>query len=454
MLLCAGIIARTRTHTDSTGTEEKGEKEEALMAAPQQQRHQQQRRQRQPRDTQVPDMDKVSVGTYVDMAVAVVTHALDRRDALAADIDQLALLGVVERDLLGPHQMRPSRQVLLASASRFWRGLALLAGCGRATSLMAPDDARRWRASMAAWPPTPLTVARYLHDHSACPPPLGLVDSSAASTRGARASGPLTERPDVNRADAVLEWLATDLDQRAGVGHMPDHLPYDMRTTAHAIWCGYDVDRDLTLYILIDEPTATPRAAARMVHTVSARMPSVTSLPIAGTRGGTWSGPLLAMAFTGAAGPGDARAVDTAFVGQPAPLRRAIMAAGGAPFAMRVVRVAPGALTRAADRGRAVWAAFELGHALDARQRRGLGGADAAVATAARTIRRTIASLIDRDEADEAAGRPMALAWDVLAPPFWDAACLLGVATKALTRATAFEAAVLASNAAQVALGS
>lgn len=404
--------------------------------------------------THVPDMDAVPVSTYVDMAMAAVIHALDRRDALAADIDQLALLGVVERDLLGPQQTRPPRQTLLTSAARFWRGLVSLAGCGRATSLMTPDEARRWRAAMAKWPPTPLTVIRYLCDHSLCPAPLDLVDLST-SRRDAMVSGPATERPDVNRADAVLEWLAADLDRRLGAGRAPDHSPYDMRTAAHVIWCGRDVDRDITFFILVDESTATPRAAARMVRTAPTRMPSVTSLAGVATGGGMWSGAPLAMAFTGAVGPGDARAVDASFVGQPARLRRAIMAAGGAALAMRVVRVAPGALARAADRGRAVWTTFELAHALDDRQRRhGPDGAGAsAVVSAARTIRRALAGLVDRDEADEAAGRPVASALDALAPPFWDAACLLGVGTKALTRATAFEAATLASSAARVALG-
>ncbi|AVK77272.1 hypothetical protein pmac_cds_584 [Pandoravirus macleodensis] len=404
--------------------------------------------------TRVPDMDTVPVSTYVDMAMAAVIHALDQRDVLAAGIDQLALLGVVERDLLGPQRTRPSRQTLLASAARFWRGLASLAGCGRATSLMAPDEARRWRAAMAKWPPTPLTVIRYLHDHSLCPPPLDLVDLSTGGG-DILASAPTTERPDVNRADAVLEWLAADLDQRLGVGRMPDHLPYDMRAAAHVIWCGRDVDRDLTLFILVDEATATPWAAARMTRASPTHMPSVTSLAGVATSGGMWSGAPLAMAFTGAVGPGDTRAVDASFVGQPARLRRAIMAAGGATLAMRVVRVAPGALARVADRGRAVWTTFELAHALDNRQRHGPDGADAsAVASAARTIRRALVGLIDRDEADEAAGRPVASALDALAPPFWDAACLLGVGTKALTRATAFEAATLASSAARVALGS
>lgn len=406
------------------------------------------------RGPRVPDMDAVPVAAYVDMAMAVVLDALDRRDALAADIDQLALLGVVERDLLGPQRTRPSRQTLLTSAARFWRGLASLAGCGRATSLMPPDDARHWRATLARWPPTPLTVARYLHERSACPPPSGLA-GLPADARAALASVPFAPCPDVNRADAVLEWLAADLDQRLGLGRAPEPPPsYDMRTAAHVIWCGRDIDRDLTLFILVDEPTATPRAAARMAMAGSTRAPSVTSLAGVGTGGGMWSGAPLAMAYTGAAGPGDARAAEATFVDQPSRLRRAIMAAGGATLAMRVVRVAPGALARVADRGRAVWTAFQLSRALDGQYRRGTDGAGAAAVSAARAVHRALVDLIDHDEADEAAGRPVASALDALAPPFWDAACLLGVGTKALMRATAFEAATLASSAAQVALGS
>ncbi|AVK75983.1 hypothetical protein pneo_cds_376 [Pandoravirus neocaledonia] len=407
------------------------------------------------RGQHVPDIDSLSVDAYVDMATAVVLYALDRRDALAADLDQLALLGVIERDLLGAQHARPSRQALVASAARFWRGLASLAGGGRATSLMTPDDARHWRASLARWPPTPLTVARYLNERSPCRPPPGLVAPRDDERQGSIMPSPLVERTDVNRADAVLEWLAVDLDRRLGVGRTPDSVAYDMRTVPHVIWCGRDAERDLTLFILVDEPTATPRAAARMVLADPGRTPSVTPLPGVGAGGGVWSGAPLAMAFTGAAGPGDTRATEATFVGQPSRLRRAIMAAGAATYAMRVVRLAPGALARAADRGRAVWTAFELAHALDNNRRRhGAGGADAAVVSAARAIRCALAGLIDRDEADEAAGRPVASALDALAPPFWDAACLLGVGIKALTRATAFEAATLASSAARVALGS
>ncbi|AGO84608.2 hypothetical protein psal_cds_677 [Pandoravirus salinus] len=420
-------------------------------------------------ESTLPNLDVMPMATYVDAAVGRLVEALDRRDAMSADVNQLALLGVIEGDLFGRGHPRPRRDALLLVASRFWAGLAALAGSGRAAALMPRESAARWLAGPGTWPSTPSSLARFLSDHcvaTTAPPrarsSCALVDATTytgpASKHGGQTPSPpanvsegvraparlaLTE---VERVDDLLGWLASDLDARLRHGQRTGNLnrgesyaPAD----AHVLWRAHDVAIGRTLYVLVDEATSIPRASSITSWTsTSAR--TATAAPIPGmVPSSLWSGTPLVMAFAGLTGTEGSRAARAAFVDLPPNLRSAIMAMGAAGLPMRVVRVPPGAMERAIARGRAAWAAFDLRVAIDACRRLPPGARghhfDAIVASAA-AVSKTVALAVDDDAAHDAAGRPGPRASWALAPSFWDATRPFGVRSNCLADLAAVDA--------------
>lgn len=414
----------------------------------------------------------MAVPAYVDAAMDRLVKALDRRDAFAADIDQLALLSVVEGDLFGRGRARPHRGALVVVAARFWSGIAALAGFGRAIALMSPEAGAHWTAGPAAWPPTPSSLARFLSERHALvrtPPsgPAGARPGRASVDLCAGTPAPPPDTPagaahiEVRRIDALLGWLAADLDARLRSAARPlptiadrAYAPAD----AHILWRAHDIALSRALYVLVDEATVTPRASSYVVWAVPSGAATILALPDVAPDG-PWSGAPLAAAFAGLTGAEGSGAPAVAFVDLPVGLRMAAMATGAAALPMRAVRVPPGAMQRAIERGRAVWAVLDLRAAIDARKRRQntqsieadderAPGAD--VIEAATVVRETLAAAIDDDAVCGAAGRLGPKAIHALGAPFWDAARLLGVDFGGLVNMAAMEAACAV---ARVALG-
>ncbi|AVK75001.1 hypothetical protein pqer_cds_579 [Pandoravirus quercus] len=400
------------------------------------------------RPTALPDLDAMTMPAYVDAAMGRLIEALDRRDAFAADVHQLALLGIVEGDLFGRGHPRPPRDALLVAAARFWGGLATLAGSGRATSLMSRETAAHWFAGPAAWPSTPSSLARFLSERHALVTraPSCLVSTTTETDQRRPALRPLVGMPssavpstraapeEVQRVDALLGWLAADLDARlryAAPASRPRHNVAYAPTDAHVLWRAHDTALGRTLYALVDEATSTLRASSCIAWT-TVSVCTATARPVHDVAPSSpWSGTPLAMAFAGLTGADGSGAPRVAFVDLAANLRQAIMAMGAAGLPMRSVRVPPDAMQRAIARGRAVWTALDLRTIIDTCRRLPSSTADseryASTIAAAAIIRETLAVAIDDDAACDAAGRPGPRAACVLGRPFWDAARVFGV---------------------------
>ncbi|AJF97720.1 hypothetical protein TW95_gp0986 [Pandoravirus inopinatum] len=414
------------------------------------------------RPTALPDLDAMSMPAYVDAAMGRLVEALDRRDAFAADVHQLALLGIVEGDLFGRGHPRPARDALLVAAARFWGGLAALAGSGRATSLMSRGTATHWFAGPAAWPSTPSSLARFLSERHALvtQAPACFISATTETDQRRPALRPLVGMPptvgpptrtapeEVQRVDALLGWLAADLDARsryAAPVSRPRHNAAYAPTDAHVLWRAHDAALGRTLYVLVDEATSTPRASSCITWTTTASVCTTTARPVPDVAPSSpWSGTPLAMAFAGLTGADGSGAPRVPFIDLAANLRQAIMAMGAAGLPMRIVRVPPDAMQRAIARGRAVWTALDLRTIIDACRRLPSPAADsehyASTIAAAAVIRETLAVAIDDDAACDAAGRPGPRAACVLGRPFWDAARMFGVEPNPLIDLTAVDA--------------
>lgn len=387
------------------------------------------------------------MAAYVDATMARLVGALDCRDSLTADVEQLALLSVVEGDFFGRRCPRPPRDALLLVAARFWTGLAALAGSGRAASLMPPETAARWTAGPAAWPSTPSSLARFLSDRHATPvhAQSGPVSTAASATPSVRAAP-----AEVQRVDNLLGWLAADLEARLPrVAHVPAArcAAYVPAAAAHILWRAHDAALGRTLYVLADEAASTPRASSCVPWSATpSRADVATAVPGVAPRS-PWSGAPLAMAFSGLTGVGGPGASRAAFIDLGANLRRAIVAMGAAGLPMRVVHVPAGSMHRAIARGRAVWTALDLRTIADGcRHRCAPDSADkrraplAVAVSAADVITETTAVAIDDDAACDAAGRPGPRAGCVLTRPFWEAARVFGVEPGAVADLVAIEA--------------
>lgn len=394
------------------------------------------------RPTALPDLDAMSMAAYVDATMARLVGALDCRDGLIADVEQLALLSVVEGDFFGRRCARPPRDALLLVTARFWTGLSALAGSGRATSLMPPEVAAHWTAGPAAWPSTPSSLARFLSDRPVAP----------VHAR----SGPA----EVQRVDDLLAWLAADLEARLPrVARVPVArcATYAPAAAAHVIWRAHDAALGRTLYVLADEATSTPRASSCVAWSATPSCAeAATAVPGVAPRS-PWSGAPLAMAFSGLTGTGGPGASRVAFVDLGANLRRAITTMGAAGLPMRVVRVPAGSMHRAVARGRAVWTALDLRAVADGCRRRcapdDRRASMAAAVSAADVIAETTAVAVDDDAACDAAGRPGPRAGCVLTRPFWEAARVFGVEPGAVADLVAIEAVSTVAAAARDAFG-
>lgn len=398
------------------------------------------------------------MAAYVDAAMARLVGALDCRDGLTADVEQLALLGVVEGDFFGRRCPRPPRGALLLVAARFWTGLAALAGAGRATSLMSPEVAAHWTTGPAAWPSTPSSLARFLSDRPAASAHAqsGPADAAASATPSVR-----TAPAEVQRVDDLLGWLAADLEARlprvapVPIARCSNYVP---AAAAHVLWRAHDAALGRTLYVLADEATSTPRASSCVAWSATPSCAEEAATPISGVAPRSpWSGAPLAMAFSGLTGTGGPGAPRVAFIDLGANLRRAITTMGAAGLPMRVVRVPAGSMHRAIARGRAVWTALDLRAVTDGcRRRRAPDDRRASMAvavSAADVIAETTAVAVDDDAACDVAGRPGPRAGCVLTRPFWEAAHVFGVEPGAVADLVAIEAVRAIAAAARDAFG-
>ncbi|QBZ81189.1 hypothetical protein pclt_cds_596 [Pandoravirus celtis] len=429
------------------------------------------------RPTALPNLDAMSMPAYVGAAMGRLVEALDRRDVFAANVHQLALLGIVEGDLFGRGRPRPSRDALLVAAARFWGGLAALAGSGRATSLMSREMATHWFAGPAAWPSTPSSLARFLSERHALvtQPPPWFAGATTETHQQRPALRPLVGAPssagpsanaapeEVQRVDALLGWLAADLDARlryAAPASRPRHNTDYEPTDAHVLWRAHDAALGRTLYILVDKATSTPRASSCITWT-TASMCTATARPVRDIAPSSpWSGTPLAMAFAGLTGAEASGASRVAFVDLEANLRRAVMAMSAAGLPMCIVHVPPNAMQRTIARGRAVWTALDLRAAIDACRRLPPRAGDSeyyvsidSTIAAAVVIRETLAVAIDDDAACSASGRPGPRAACALGRPFWDAARVFGVEPDPLADLTAVDAVGVVAGIVRDALG-
>ncbi|BCU03983.1 hypothetical protein [Pandoravirus japonicus] len=411
------------------------------------------------RPTALPDLDAMSMGTYVDAAMARLVRALDCRDGLTADVEQLALLSVVEGDFFGRRCPRPPRDALLLVAARFWTGLSALAGSGRAASLMPPEVAAHWTAGPAAWPSTPSSLARFLSDLPAAPVcarsgPAGAATGAVSATPSMRAAP-----AEVQRVDDLLGWLAADLEARLPrVAHAPvARCAAYAPAAAHVLWRAHDAALGRTLYVLADDATLTPRASSCVPWSATPSCAEVATAVPGVAPHSPWSGAPLAMAFSGLTGTGGPGASRVAFIDLGANLRRAITTMGAAGLPMRVVHVPAGSMHRAIARGRAVWTALDLRAIADGCRRRyapdDRRAPMAAAVSAADVITETAAVATDDDAACDAAGRPGPRAGCVLTRPFWEAARVFGVEPDAVADLAAIEAVSAVAAAARDAFG-
>ncbi|HEY9249863.1 MAG TPA: hypothetical protein VIO38_12055, partial [Rariglobus sp.] len=299
-----------------------------------------------------PDIDAApDADAYVREAVDLLVDALDKRDALKADVDALALLATLETEHFGSGK-RPSRAALLGACSRFWRSIALLAGSGRAFKALRGIRTAvvAWRSGPRMWPITPTSVTRFLDAHATVAPTV----SFGLPTL---------------RADAVVSWLASDFDARLRV--LQVDAPLESPIRPYVLLSARDGTTGQGIYVLMDAHADVPIAGARFLPAAAETMtadgrPRDSVVPMQVRTDivqNEWSGPPLAMAFSGLA-----RSPVTAFfVDQTQGVRSAILVAGAAGLPLLVgAPLSPRGLVRATVRGRAVWALAHLRNALDA----------------------------------------------------------------------------------------
>jgi hypothetical protein len=442
--------------------------------------------------TNLPELDAMPSAVYLDAAIGRLSEALDRRDALAANTEQLALLSAVESDLFGRGSPRPERQTLLVAAARFWGGLAQLAGSRRVVPLMTPPAAADWLAGPAAWPPTAGALARFLsryHEQrdvvafgafvhlDTLPGMARSIDShDRGNDRHARGqtTAATTTNPngqhlpiELQRVDALLGWLAVDLDARlCRLSRSPPPSsstsssssiaqPYAPASTPHSLWRACDQALGRIFYLLTDEPTCSPRASACVDYGARSTTSTVAPLPSVAPHA-PWSGASLGIAFVGLTGaPGGPDIIEVPFVRLPAALRRVLVSVGAAALPIHRVRVPAGAMLYSIERGHAVWASSRLREAIEAHTRPAeRRRVSPLLLDAASTIYQVIGLAIEAaDLSDACLRRVRPSAGRALMPPFWEAARLFGVAVDSLVSATPIEAATVAATAAHAALG-